>query len=199
MWRSQAANGTWMYGPKFGPEFGKDADKVPRFEVEFLYTVDEVGAIVQTQVAPLEAKVAHLGSVVEDQKNTIGALTSGCEKYGLTETTPIVRLIDKLEAERTDLASQLAAKNEELARWKLQSEDWQKRGWALDNQLDASEELVEKLSQALQWYVDNDDVNENDPGNQFWIEGLQRARRLLEQVKLSKTLPPSETKPKNRM
>ena len=196
MWRSMAANGTWMYGPRMGPEFGEDADEVPRFDVEFLYTAAEVNAIVQSHVSPLQEKVAHLGSVVEDQKNTIAALTLGCEKYGLTETTPIVRRLDQLEAERDDLTSKLAAKDEELARWKLQSEDWQKRGWVLGSQIDASEELVDKLVESLEWYVKNDDVNEGQPGNEFWVEGLNRARRLLEQVRLSKAIPPSETKAK---
>lgn len=42
-----------------------------------------------------------------------------------------------------------------------------------------AEARVEKLETALTWYVENDDVNLNDPGNEFWIDGYNRARALL--------------------
>jgi hypothetical protein len=40
-----------------------------------------------------------------------------------------------------------------------------------------------RLREALQWYVDNDDTNEADPENAFWIEGRDRARAALGEEK----------------
>ena len=38
---------------------------------------------------------------------------------------------------------------------------------------------AERLAEALQWYVDNDDTNDGQEGNEFWIAGRDRARALL--------------------
>lgn len=40
-------------------------------------------------------------------------------------------------------------------------------------------DIVQELVECLEWYVENDDTN-NYPNNEFWIEGLERARRALE-------------------
>lgn len=40
-----------------------------------------------------------------------------------------------------------------------------------------------RLREALAWYVDNDDTNEVDPENAFWIAGRDRARAALEEKK----------------
>lgn len=57
-----------------------------------------------------QEELAFLRSVAASQLQTIKTLTLGCEKYGLTETTPIVRHlaaqddeIDRLRAELTEL------------------------------------------------------------------------------------------------
>lgn len=38
---------------------------------------------------------------------------------------------------------------------------------------------AEALAEALQWYVDNDDTNDGQEGNEFWLAGRDRARALL--------------------
>lgn len=38
-----------------------------------------------------------------------------------------------------------------------------------------------ELLGALQWYVENDDTNEGD-GNEFWLEGRDKARRIIEKA-----------------
>lgn len=40
-------------------------------------------------------------------------------------------------------------------------------------------EIVQEIAECLEWYVENDDTN-NCPDNEFWIEGLERARKALE-------------------
>lgn len=37
-WRTKSANGKWMYGPTFGPEWGEDADKWPTYDHEPLFS-----------------------------------------------------------------------------------------------------------------------------------------------------------------
>ena len=44
---------------------------------------------------------------------------------------------------------------------------------------DAAEARAERLAEALQWYVDNDDTNDGQEGNEFWLAGRDRARALL--------------------
>jgi hypothetical protein len=55
-------------------------------------------------------------------------------------------------------------------------------------------ELIKELIECLQWFVDNDDTNEGDEPleylqgqtwndvNAFWLEGLNRARSVLEKL-----------------
>jgi hypothetical protein len=38
---------------------------------------------------------------------------------------------------------------------------------------------IEELESCLRWYVEEDDVNMTQPGNEYWIEGKQRAMRAL--------------------
>ena len=42
-----------------------------------------------------------------------------------------------------------------------------------------SVQKAERLEEALQWYVDNDDTNDGEEGNEFWLAGRDRARALL--------------------
>ena len=55
-----------------------------------------------------QEELAFLRSVAASQLQTIKALTLGCEKYGLTETTPVVRHLaaqdDEIERLRAELA-----------------------------------------------------------------------------------------------
>ena len=41
------------------------------------------------------------------------------------------------------------------------------------------EKIVAALVEALRWYVHNDDVNEGDPENNFFIDGKERAKAAL--------------------
>ena len=54
-----------------------------------------------------QEELAFLRSVAASQLQTIKALTLGCEKYGLTETTPVVRHLaaqdDEIERLRAEL------------------------------------------------------------------------------------------------
>ena len=36
-------------------------------------------------------------------------------------------------------------------------------------------DVLEKIIGCLQWYIDEDDVNVNDPENSYWITGQERA------------------------
>ncbi len=61
-----------------------------------------------------QEELAFLRSVAASQLQTIKTLTLGCEKYGLTETTPIVRHlaaqddeIERLRAELSELRDKL--------------------------------------------------------------------------------------------
>lgn len=44
--------------------------------------------------------------------------------------------------------------------------------------INVKERSIEAL-EALKWYVENDDVDLGDPENKFWIEGKQRAEKIL--------------------
>ena len=58
-----------------------------------------------------QEELAFLRSVAASQLQTIKALTLGCEKYGLTETTPVVRHLaaqdDEIERLRAELAARM--------------------------------------------------------------------------------------------
>ena len=60
-----------------------------------------------------QEELSFLRSVAASQLQTIKTLTLGCEKYGLTETTPIVRHLaaqdDEIERLRAELAACRAA------------------------------------------------------------------------------------------
>lgn len=38
---------------------------------------------------------------------------------------------------------------------------------------------AERMEKALKWYLENDDVNLNDPDNQFYIDGHNAAKEAL--------------------
>ena len=56
-----------------------------------------------------QEELAFLRSVAASQLQTIKALTLGCEKYGLTETTPVVRHLAAQDDEIERLHAELAA------------------------------------------------------------------------------------------
>ncbi len=39
---------------------------------------------------------------------------------------------------------------------------------------------IRALKEMLQWYVDEDEINEGDPENEYWIDGKNKAIALLE-------------------
>lgn len=45
-----------------------------------------------------------------------------------------------------------------------------------------SGELVQELRDMLQWYIDEDEVNEGQEGNEYWTEGKQKAIELLGRI-----------------
>lgn len=53
----------------------------------------------QPELAKVTRERDHLQEIVNAQQAAIKALTFGCEKYGLTETTPVVRHMDAMAEE----------------------------------------------------------------------------------------------------
>lgn len=45
-----------------------------------------------------------------------------------------------------------------------------------------TQEEIDELVKCLRWYVQEDDINEGDPGNQTWIDGKRRAEAILAKV-----------------
>lgn len=43
--------------------------------------------------------------------------------------------------------------------------------------------LIDELAQSLQWYVDEDEINEGDPENKYWVDGKHEAEALLDSAK----------------
>ena len=65
-----------------------------------------------------QEELAFLRSVAASQLQTIKALTLGCEKYGLTETTPIVRHLAAQDDEIERLRAELSASREDAERYR---------------------------------------------------------------------------------
>lgn len=42
---------------------------------------------------------------------------------------------------------------------------------------------MNEIVRCLTWYVDNDDTNEGDPSNEYWLGNKQRAQKALEALK----------------
>lgn len=42
-----------------------------------------------------------------------------------------------------------------------------------------SEARIEALEEILRWYVEEDEINEWQEGNEYWVEGKHKAMRLL--------------------
>lgn len=40
-------------------------------------------------------------------------------------------------------------------------------------------DYVKELEEILRWYIEEDEINECDPENQYWIDGKHKAMRLL--------------------
>lgn len=43
--------------------------------------------------------------------------------------------------------------------------------------------LIDELVQSLQWYVDEDEINEGQEGNEYWLDGKHEAEALLDRAK----------------
>ena len=44
---------------------------------------------------------------------------------------------------------------------------------------DDATKRIKALEEMLQWYVDEDEINEGDPENEYWIDGKNKAIALL--------------------
>lgn len=42
-----------------------------------------------------------------------------------------------------------------------------------------AEARIEELEEMLKWYVEEDEIHEGDPENQYWIDGKHKAMKLL--------------------
>lgn len=38
---------------------------------------------------------------------------------------------------------------------------------------------IEELEEMLRWYVEEDEINEGDPENEYWVEGKHKAMKIL--------------------
>lgn len=41
------------------------------------------------------------------------------------------------------------------------------------------EAYIEGLEEKLKWYIEEDEIHEGDPENQYWIDGKHKAMKLL--------------------
>lgn len=44
---------------------------------------------------------------------------------------------------------------------------------------DPQNKRIKALEDMLRWYVEEDEINESDPENQYWIDGKHKAMKLL--------------------
>jgi hypothetical protein len=42
-----------------------------------------------------------------------------------------------------------------------------------------AEARIEELEEMLKWYIEEDEIHEGDPDNQYWIDGKHKAMKLL--------------------
>jgi len=50
-------------------------------------------------------------------------------------------------------------------------------------------EIYWELVEALKWYVAEDDINESDPENEYWVAGKKRAQEILKMVEQEQNEP----------
>lgn len=41
------------------------------------------------------------------------------------------------------------------------------------------ENRIKELEESLRWYIDEDEINEGDPSNEYWVAGKYTAMELL--------------------
>ena len=46
-------------------------------------------------------------------------------------------------------------------------------------QAQALHDRIQALEEVLKWYVEEDEINQGDPENQYWIDGKHKAMKLL--------------------
>ncbi len=42
-----------------------------------------------------------------------------------------------------------------------------------------AEARIDELEEILKWYIEEDEINEGDPDNQYWVDGKHKAMKLL--------------------
>lgn len=47
------------------------------------------------------------------------------------------------------------------------------------NEVKALQARIKELEEMLRWYVEEDEINEFDPENEYWVEGKHKAMNLL--------------------
>lgn len=43
----------------------------------------------------------------------------------------------------------------------------------------SQQKRITELEEMLKWYVEEDEIHEGDPDNQYWIDGKHKAMKLL--------------------
>lgn len=51
--------------------------------------------------------------------------------------------------------------------------------WAYLEGNKESESYIKELEEMLRWYVEEDEVDEGDPENEYWVDGKHKAMKLL--------------------
>ena len=51
--------------------------------------------------------------------------------------------------------------------------------WAYLEGKKESESYIKELEEMLRWYVEEDEINEGDPENEYWVDGKHKAMKLL--------------------
>lgn len=49
----------------------------------------------------------------------------------------------------------------------------------MHEQVVSQQKRITALEEMLKWYVEEDEINEGDPENQYWIDGKHKAMKLL--------------------
>ena len=100
----------------------------------------------------------------------------GTDTDAWRDATPLELQLQEQLAESERATAAQAAEIEALRAERDSAMENERIEYALRGQAEAR---AERLAEALRWYVDNDDTNDGQAGNEFWITGRERARALL--------------------
>lgn len=53
------------------------------------------------------------------------------------------------------------------------------RTWAYLEGKKESEGCIKEIEEMLRWYVEEDEINEGDPENEYWVQGKHKAMKIL--------------------